>query len=59
MTDKIIYDSINVGDNVLWFGSLCVVDQIIEAIDGNHELGLQLNGRVYWDYLSEVEKVDA
>ena len=42
--------SIELGQEVMWNGCLCVVDQIIEHEDGNHEIALAMNGRVYWDY---------
>jgi len=47
-----------VGKEVMWFGCRCVVDQIIEHVGGNHEVGLAMNGRVYWDYLSELGDVE-
>ena len=47
-----------VGKDVMWFGCRCVVTEIIEHIGGNHEVSLSLNGRVYWDYLSELEDVE-
>lgn len=49
--------NVELGQEVLWNGCLCIVDQIIECNDGNHEIALAMNGRVYWDYLSELEPV--
>jgi len=51
--------SVELGQEVMWFGCRCIVDQIIESEDGNHEIALSMNGRVYWDYLSELENIDA
>jgi len=51
--------SVELGQEVIWFGCVCTVDQIIEHEDGNHEIALSMNGRVYWDYLSELENIDA
>ena len=52
--------SVELGQEVVWreFGCRCIVDQIIEHEDGNHEVALALNGRVYWEWLSELEQVD-
>ena len=50
--------NIEIGQEVMWNGCLCVVDQIIECNDGNYEIALSMNGRVYWAYLSELENID-
>lgn len=46
--------NIEIGQEIVWMGNNCVVESIIEHPDGNHEIGIALNGRVYYDWLSEV-----
>lgn len=51
--------NIEIGQEIVWMGNNCVVESIIEHPDGNHEIGIALNGRVYYDWLSEIELVES
>jgi hypothetical protein len=46
--------NIEIGQEIVWMGNDCVVESIIEHPDGNREIGIALNGRIYYDWLSEV-----
>lgn len=46
--------NIEIGQEIVWMGNDCVVESIIEHPDGNHEIEIALNGRIYYDWLSEV-----
>lgn len=47
--------NIEIGQPIIWMGNNCVVESIIPHDDGTTEIGIVLNGRVYYDWLSEVE----
>jgi len=47
-----------IGDKVLWHDLVCTVSLVsADEIIGD-ELGLEVNGRTYYDYACNVEKVD-
>jgi len=46
--------NIEIGQPIIWMGNNCVVESIIPHEDGRTEVGIALNGRVYYDWLSEI-----
>jgi hypothetical protein len=49
-----------VGDKVLWHDLVCEVSMVSVDLDSiiGDELRLDVNGRTYYDYACNVEKVD-
>ena len=51
-------EEFKIGDKVLWHDLVCTISLVsADEIIGD-ELGLDVNGRTYYDYACNVEKVD-
>lgn len=46
------------GDTVLWYGLTCIVSLVVwNPLCDDYELRLEVNGRTYYDYAWNVEKI--
>ena len=50
--------NIEIGQPIIWMGNRCTVESLIPHGDGTTEIGIALNGRVYYDWLSEITIVE-
>lgn len=51
--------TIREGEKVRWYGLTCIVSLVVwKQWCSEYELRLEVNGRTYYDYACNVEKVD-